>query len=99
MNGTFLPLLILNSTNIEDYVLFKLDIDNGPVEIGTVEYLLSGIDNSVQHIDEFVWEHHAGGNYIMGGRWGPTRDGLSLFDSYQFFLNLRLLGVRAHSYV
>lgn len=98
-NGTFVPFVISNITKKEDYVFFKLDIDNGAVEKGTVDYLLSAVDDSSEYIDEFVWEHHAGGNYLMRGPWGRAVDDLSIFESYQYFLRLRLQGVRAHSYV
>lgn len=103
-HGTFLPYVIRDTTRKDDYVLVKLDIDNGPVEKGTVKYLLDELQgyydpDAIQYIDEFVWEHHAGGNYLMHNYWNKTRDELSLWDSYQFFLKLRNKGVRAHSYV
>ena len=41
-------------------MLFKLDIDNGPVEKGTVDHLLSDDNDDLDWIDEFVWEHHDG---------------------------------------
>lgn len=93
--GPFLPHIIGKQTSQEDYVLFKLDIDNGPVEKGSVEYLL-------QHpslVDEFVWEHHAGGNYLLKNHWYGTADKLTVHDSYQYFLKLRQRGIRAHSWV
>jgi hypothetical protein len=93
--GPFLPYIIEKQTSPQDYVLLKLDIDNGPVEKGTVEYLL-------QHprlVDEFVWEHHAGGNYLLKNHWYGTADTLSIHDSYQYFVKLRQLGIRAHSWV
>eukprot|EP00590_Aulacoseira_subarctica_P011128 CAMPEP_0172430060 /NCGR_PEP_ID=MMETSP1064-20121228/52917_1 /TAXON_ID=202472 /ORGANISM="Aulacoseira subarctica , Strain CCAP 1002/5" /LENGTH=427 /DNA_ID=CAMNT_0013175851 /DNA_START=94 /DNA_END=1377 /DNA_ORIENTATION=+ len=95
----FVPFVIKKTTQKEDYVLFKLDIDNGPVEKGTVDYLLSSADDSLEYITEFVWEHHVRGNYIMAGWWGDSVDELSIFDSYMYFLQLRQRGVRAHSYV
>jgi len=71
-------------------------VESGVVEKGTVDHLLSGIDDSLQYIDEFVWEHHAGGNYIVRRNWGRTVDKLSLFDSFQYFLRLRFQGERVH---
>ncbi len=99
MDGPFIPFVISNITQKEDYVFFKLDIDSGDVERGTVDYMLSDDTDSLQYIKEFVWEHHVAGNYIMAPFWGGNMDNLSIYDSYQYFLKLRRLGVRAHSYV
>ena len=83
----------------DDYVLFKLDIDNGPVEIAVVNHLLSTSNNDLQWIDEFVWEHHCK-NYLMARWWGPSQDKrYSISASYQLFLRFRRQGVRAHSWV
>ena len=95
----FVPTVIRQTTNKEDYVLFKLDIDNGPVETGTVDHLLSDDNDDLDWIDEFVWEHHVD-NYIMRRWWKGSWDkSLSIADSYQYFLRLRQKGVRAHSWV
>jgi hypothetical protein len=95
----FLPTVIRETTSKEDYVLFKLDIDNGPVEKGTVDHLLSDDNDDLDWIDEFVWEHHVT-NYIMRPWWEKTIDkSMSIADSYQYFLRLRKQGVRAHSWV
>lgn len=94
-----MPTVIREKTRKEDYVLFKLDIDNGPVEKGTVDHLLSQDNDDLDWIDEFVWEHHVD-NYIMDPWWGDTIDkSLTIADSYQYFLRLRQRGVRAHSWV
>jgi hypothetical protein len=93
--GPFLPHIIAQQTSRDDYVLFKLDIDNGPVEKGSVEYLL----RHPTLVDEFVWEHHAGGNYLLKDHWHGTADDLTVHDSYQYFLKLRQGGIRAHSWV
>jgi hypothetical protein len=104
-SGTFLPFSIRDTAHKEDYVLLKLDIDNGSVEKGTVKYFLDELPgfydpDAIQYIDELVWEHHAGGNYLMYDCcWNKTSDNLTLWDSYQIFLKLRNKGVRAHSYV
>jgi hypothetical protein len=96
----FVPTVIRRTTRREDYVLFKLDIDNGPVEIGTVDHLLSDENDDLDWIDEFLWEHHVD-NYVMEEAWrhGDTDKSLSIADSYQYFLRLRKKGVRAHSWV
>ena len=81
-------------------MLFKLDIDSGPVEQGTVDYLLDVENNdSLEYIDEFLWEHHVD-NYMMNGHWGNGVDYTrKISDSYQLFLKLRNLGCRAHSWI
>ena len=95
----FIPTIIRNTAKKSDYVLFKLDIDNGPIEKGTVDHLLSDDNDDLEWIDEFLWEHHVD-NYIMGRWWGKAVDKtMSIADSYAYFLKLRQKGVRAHSWV
>ena len=95
----FLPTVFRETTRKEDYVLFKLDIDNGPVEVGTVEHLLADGNDDLDYIDEFFWEHHVE-NYLMIPSWGEQRDKTkTIEDSYQYFLKMRQRGVRAHSWV
>lgn len=94
----FVPDVIRSLTSKEDYVVFKLDIDSKSVETAIVEYLLEHHED-LKYIDEFVWEHHVD-NYIMAPNWKKTQDMTkSIADSYQYFLKLRKLGVRAHSWV
>ena len=99
----FIPNVIANITKTDDYVFFKLDIDSLGIETGVVDFYLSneGIDH-VQHVDEFAWEHHVRGNYIMARRgWcpGACDRSKSLKQSYEYFLSLRKKGIRAHSWV
>lgn len=96
--GPFVPSVIKSLAKKEDYVLFKLDIDSGDVERGTVEHLLNHPEN-LAFVDEFVWEHHVEGNYLMKHAWKNSTDDMSIYDSYQYFLRLRQKGVRAHSWV
>lgn len=94
----FVPDVIRSTASKEDYVVFKLDIDSKAVETAIVDYLLTHTE-ALEYIDEFVWEHHVD-NYIMAPNWGNTQDMTkSIADSYQYFLKLRKLGVRAHSWV
>ena len=53
------------------------------------------------NIDEFFWEHHIYGNYLMRGIWGvkPGQDDRSIRESAELFLQLRQRGVRSHSWV
>ena len=96
----FIPSVIKARARVDDYVLFKLDIDSGDVERGTVDWLLHPAHDEVDFIDEFVWEHHVDSVY-MNMHWkaeAQDRD-LSIEDSYYYFLRLRRRGVRAHSWV
>lgn len=96
---SFVPLLIMKEASKQDYVLFKLDIDHGDTENAIVDYMLDPKNDVLEWIDEFVWEQHVN-NYVMAQNWGSTMDmSKNIKDSYQYFLKLRNLGVRAHSYV
>lgn len=105
-SNPFIPHVINDNCEDQDYVFFKLDIDNFEVEENIVNYLLSldGLKGS-KHlstlIDEFAFEHHIDGNYLMGEIWGipPYMFNTTLEDSYNLFLQFRNMGVRAHSYV
>ena len=100
LDGPFLPTHIASVVTKDDYVVFKLDIDSPEVEGNTVLHLLSeeGADD-LSYIDEFFWEHHVTGNYLMRADWGTPPGGLSIRDSADLFLRLRKRGVRAHSWV
>lgn len=95
----FVPTVIREKTNKDDYVVFKLDIDSKDVETKIVDHLLSDDNDDLEWIDEFIWEHHVD-NYLMNPNWGETVDTTKdIRDSYEYFLRLRKLGVRAHSWV
>merc|ERR1712192_102229 len=94
----FVPSVILSKVfNHVAHVVFKLDIDSKAVETAVVDYLLKW--DHVQVLDEFLWEHHVD-NYLMASNWQGSQDmSRTIADSYQYFLKLRKLGVRAHSWV
>eukprot|EP00541_Cyclophora_tenuis_P011403 CAMPEP_0116544936 /NCGR_PEP_ID=MMETSP0397-20121206/2387_1 /TAXON_ID=216820 /ORGANISM="Cyclophora tenuis, Strain ECT3854" /LENGTH=379 /DNA_ID=CAMNT_0004069189 /DNA_START=273 /DNA_END=1413 /DNA_ORIENTATION=- len=79
----FPPAVIKRTTNPDDYVLFKLDIDSPDVEDGSI---LSILEDPNSHIDELVWEHHVRGNYLMT-EWGEAQNlaDVSLRESYELF--------------
>mmetsp|Transcript_18087 Transcript_18087/g.42260 ORF Transcript_18087/g.42260 Transcript_18087/m.42260 type:complete len:425 (+) Transcript_18087:106-1380(+) len=84
----------------DDYVMFKLDIDNTPIEEGIVHHLLA--DKEVQGlIDEFFWEHHINMNPVAKKSWFghaiPSKTGQK--DSIKIFRQLREMGIRAHSWI
>lgn len=93
----FVPTVIEQKTSKDDYVVFKLDIDSKAVETKVVEFLLDW--KFLGLVDEFLWEHHVN-NYLMAPNWGDAQDMTkSIADSYKYFLRLRQLSVRAHSWV
>eukprot|EP00041_Stephanoeca_diplocostata_P033111 m.1084671 g.1084671 ORF g.1084671 m.1084671 type:complete len:957 (-) comp24274_c0_seq5:1839-4709(-) len=95
----FVPTVIRNAAQRNDYVVFKLDIDNGAVEMGIVRHLLSDDNDDDEYVDEFVWEHHVD-NYLMNRWWKDTINAsMSIADSYGLFLRMRRKGIRAHSWV
>mmetsp|Transcript_81006 Transcript_81006/g.131255 ORF Transcript_81006/g.131255 Transcript_81006/m.131255 type:complete len:409 (-) Transcript_81006:1172-2398(-) len=97
LKSPFLPSVIKAKTLLADYVVFKLDIDSKSVESAIVDYMLRW--KYLDLIDEFLWEHHVD-NYLMEPYWGSSQDmSKSIADSYEYFLELRVRGVRSHSWV
>jgi len=95
----FLPYEIRRKANADDYVLFKLDIDSYGIEVGTIEHI---INDPTSFVDEVVFEHHVSGNYLMRPEWGNIEGGggdVSLLDSYNLFLRMRMKGIRSHSWI
>jgi hypothetical protein len=97
----FLPLSIARKAHPNDYVLFKLDIDSPKVEDGNIHYI---IDDPNNNIDEVFWEHHVRGNYLLTEWRGLDNNeeylaDVTLRESYEFFLKMRLKGIRAHSWI
>jgi hypothetical protein len=102
----FLPKFIQNHATIRDYVTFKLDIDSPGVEAANIDFLLdTDANNAHLWIDELFWEHHIYDNPFMRLYWFGTREERSnltdqtMIGSYKYFLRLRKLGIRAHSWV
>ena len=86
----FLQTLIKNTTQIEDYVLLKLDMDDEGVEKAIVDTFLkrSGNTGEIWYIDEMFINHHA-----------VTRSSQTTALNYKYLSQLRSKGVRAHSWV
>ena len=102
LDGPFLPTHITETVGPDDYVIFKLDIDSPTVETNTVLHLLSEEGAAdLANIDEFFWEHHVYGNYLMRTVWSmrPGQDDRSIRESAELFLQLRQRRVRSHSWV
>ena len=83
----FLPHVIWNLSQVDDYVLFKLDIDSPGVEEANVQFLLDPANRHVlERIDAFYYEFHESRQY-----------GLDYW--YKVFWKLRQAGVHAHSWI
>ena len=80
----------------EDYVIFKLDIDNTPIEEAIVESLLAD-PLALKLIDDFFWEHHV--NLIsMHQYWRTSGLSNSIKDTIVYLQKLRDKGIRAHTW-
>ena len=91
---------ILKITNPEDFVVVKLDIDNSLLEEKLAAQILRN-DALIARIDEFYFEHHVNVE-PMHPFWGTSFDevgGKTLIDTYSIFMEFRLNGIRAHSWV
>ena len=87
---------------VEDFVVFKLDIDAPHVEIELVQQIMND-PLLLSLIDEFYFEHHVTGSIMQWHGWGDLRNSNAprgdIVDSYEIFDFLRRKGVRAHSWV
>ena len=103
--------MVLSVVHPNDFVVFKLDIDNQAVEIEMVLSILR-TPALVERIDEMFWEHHVRGSPMQWHGWGnlgekqrqrlssrQTWEYGSIQASYRLFTNLREAGIRAHSWI
>ena len=88
--------------SIEDYVVFKLDIDTPAIEVALVQQLMKD-EELLELIDEFYFEHHVSGSPMQWYGWGDLTTSKTALghiqDSYDIFTFLRQRGIRAHSWV
>eukprot|EP00667_Euglena_gracilis_P018641 EG_transcript_19844 len=84
----------------EDYVVFKLDIDNNEVEVSLILQLLHS-PKLIRLVDEVFWENHVRYSPSMWRGWGDlqnlTGPCTTLAGSYRCFQQMRQVGIRAHS--
>lgn len=100
------------NTHPNDYVVFKLDIDNIEVETKLVNQILNS-PKLLEKIDEFYWEHHAWGSPLkktrvqLFGNYLGWKDHTSsehqemgrLEHTYKVLTTLRHHGIRAHAWI
>mmetsp|Transcript_26308 Transcript_26308/g.43929 ORF Transcript_26308/g.43929 Transcript_26308/m.43929 type:complete len:494 (+) Transcript_26308:104-1585(+) len=105
----FLPALIQEMTQVNDYVLLKLDRVNAKLKETIVAYLLNDNDNAARgrntiHVDELIWEVDNSDNFLFRNQFDATLqfDQLSsqpLADTYRQLQALRFKGIRAHAWI
>ena len=89
--------ILLSETTPDDFVLFKIDIDNWQIEEAFVKQILKSPALS-SRIDEMYWEHHV--NFApMKAIWGTVHEEYTMQDSLVLFSALRHKGIRIHSWV
>jgi len=93
---------IKDIANEDDFVSYKLDVDNPAVEIPQAMALLKDPDVA-KLVDEFFYELHFRCEILLTCGWGDTHieeeyEGLKMDRSHvlQFFTELRKVGIRAH---
>lgn len=92
------PLEILRSLARDDFVIFKLDIDNTPTEEAIVKKLLADTE-LLARVDVFFWEHHV--DIVEMRRYWGSHGGMlrsRLNATYDYLSRLRTAGVSAHSW-
>ncbi|CAO1600433.1 hypothetical protein XANCAGTX0491_004122 [Xanthoria calcicola] len=92
--------MIKRVVNPEDFFVFKLDIDSAPIEEPILKSLLEDDPEeggASALVDELMFEHHV--NYEpMAGPWNHPQGVGDLHRSYNVFRDLRIKGIRAHSW-
>ncbi len=81
----------------DDYVMFKLDIDNNDVEEAIVAGLMAS-PHLMNLIDEMVWEHHVRFEPLVGA-WHTDNSPKIMNDSLALFSAMRRAGMRIHSWI
>ena len=90
----------------DDFVSFKLDIDNSTIEVPIFQDIVNNVDGIAKKIDELFFEFHFDCEMMQFSGWDEPDpnifpQGLAKMDrvfAFEQFLALRKLGVRAHVY-
>jgi hypothetical protein len=81
----------------EDFCVLKIDVDTPPLETLWIQQILQCTEIS-SRIDEFFFEHHVHGILNVPGVWGGEVFG-QFADTYHLLSEMRLRGIRAHSWI
>eukprot|EP00667_Euglena_gracilis_P017540 EG_transcript_18511 len=94
------PLTLVKQVALpDDFVVFKLDIDNNEVEVQLIQQLLHD-RRLLGLVDELFWENHVRNHPMQWQGAAHLRGPCSTFaGSYQCFRRLRAAGIRAHSWI
>ena len=86
---------ILSKFHEDDFIVVKLDIDTGWIEVPLARQLLED-KNNVYHklIDQFYFEHHVHLGELARS-WKKSMDG-TIQQSLELFYGLRQKGIPAH---
>lgn len=99
VNDTMSPIRMIKAlVRPDDFLVFKIDIDNDPVEIAIINSFIDD-RNVTDLIDEFFFEHHVSNNPVEHRGWGLGQKINNITESYALFEKLRKIGIRAHSWV
>ena len=89
----------------DDFVSFKLDIDNAAVEIPILQAIIQNSEGISAKIDELFFEFHFDCEMMQFSGWDtpdpkffPKGAKVDRVYAYEQFLALRKLGIRAHVY-
>lgn len=103
-NDPSAPLNILKTVaQPDDFVVLKVDIDSPAVESKIIDTIIADPDLSGL-VDELYYEYHVDFE-PMNKDWfgwpehGKITTAKTLKDAYDLFLRLRMLGIRAHSWI
>jgi hypothetical protein len=90
--------VLLEIARIQDFVVFKLDIDAFVLEMALIKQIIARPEVH-SRIDELYWEPHFNSKPLINCCWGKTADiNLSLNETLHTLLTLRQLGIRAHGW-
>jgi hypothetical protein len=93
------PLNILKATcHIEDFVVIKIDIDRDIENSILIKQILS--DTAISdRIDELYFDHHVTYSPKEHHGWTLNPKRSNITQSYEIFTELRIRGIRAHSWI
>lgn len=87
---------IVNKFDKDDFVVVKLDIDFGLIEVPLAKQIYES-DELREKIDQFYFEHHV--NMKEMARWWTRSMNGTVKDSMELFYGLRQKGVASHFWV
>jgi hypothetical protein len=91
--------LLLDLAKEEDFVVVKIDIDLTPVEMAFIHRIIN-TPQLAELIDELYFENHVVRSPMAYQGWNlHGNKEMTLPQSYEIFMQMRKLGILAHSWV